>query len=96
MNKTKNQPFTILASMLIINSNYVHGKLFLKSDGVYFKGNGQLETIKYVHNFYLTISNILNLVFLLNLIELLFKLITILNTFLILFLNKKVKYLFKL
>ncbi|PTG49970.1 hypothetical protein BU679_11525, partial [Staphylococcus chromogenes] len=43
MNKTKNQPFTILASMLIINSNYVHGKLFLKSDGVYFKGNGQLE-----------------------------------------------------
>ncbi|PTG50001.1 hypothetical protein BU687_11725, partial [Staphylococcus chromogenes] len=43
MNETKNQPFTILASMLIINSNYVPGKLFIKNDGVYFKGNGQLE-----------------------------------------------------
>ncbi|MCO4339654.1 hypothetical protein MTQ94_11430 [Staphylococcus agnetis] len=42
MNKIKNEPLQVLASMLIINANYVHGTLYLKEDGVYFKAKGLL------------------------------------------------------
>lgn len=42
MNKIKNESLQVLASMLIINANYVHGTLYLKEDGVHFKANGLL------------------------------------------------------